>query len=371
MTSPQNSKSRNSKTSTGARFYSPQLDGLRFCAALAVLLHHAPAITLLSHFQAYGWIGVDLFLSLSAYLITRLILIEQDHTGTFDFRSFYIRRMLRIWPLYFTYVTAACIGALALTALPVATVAAAWLSHFSFTNNLLVALTGYSPVPFTAHLWTISLEEQAYIVLPLMIALPAAAGTRVRIAPAVAAAMLGVLMLARAAFVAAQAKHPFIWVLPLHADPIVLGALAAILVGSGKLKPQPLMMVLGVALIATIPLFPPVDVPGAYQVVGFLVTGVACTAIVVGTQTAFGERTPLAWQPMRYLGKISYGIYIYHALAIGAVEQLLAARGLPPAVTAFFALPLTIAMAAASYAVLERPFLRMKDRFARVASRPV
>src|SRR5690606_2476800 len=86
----------------------PELDGLRFIAFLLVFLHHLPFPSewlarspLLSRIHAFGWIGVDIFLVLSAYLLTRLAIEERRHTGRFDVVRFYMRRALRIWPLYF------------------------------------------------------------------------------------------------------------------------------------------------------------------------------------------------------------------------------------------------------------------------------
>ena len=86
----------------------PELDGLRFIAFFLVFLHHLPfpksilaESRLLSSVHTFGWVGVDIFLVLSAYLLTCLALAEVSRTGGFDVRRFYIRRIARIWPLYF------------------------------------------------------------------------------------------------------------------------------------------------------------------------------------------------------------------------------------------------------------------------------
>ena len=108
-----------------SRFYLPELDGLRFFAFLAVFLSHVaqfsnganeakPAI--IQIFNLVGRFGVDLFFALSAYLLTVLMIREKDRFGRLDVRAFYIRRLLRIWPLYFTWIAALMLTTEALVA---------------------------------------------------------------------------------------------------------------------------------------------------------------------------------------------------------------------------------------------------------------
>ncbi|MEO6924557.1 MAG: acyltransferase family protein, partial [Bryocella sp.] len=90
---------------TTPRFYRPELDVIRFLAFLCVFWHHGTAHTGESFRSDVGWacgFGLCLFFTLSAYLITTLLLRERVKTGSVNLRQFYIRRMLRIWPLYFT-----------------------------------------------------------------------------------------------------------------------------------------------------------------------------------------------------------------------------------------------------------------------------
>src|SRR4051812_10443932 len=84
------------------RLYWPQLDGLRFLAALLVFFAHAPVLPghIFRTLNKFGWCGVDLFLVLSAFLIARLLRAEYERSEFVDVRRFYVRRMLRIWPLY-------------------------------------------------------------------------------------------------------------------------------------------------------------------------------------------------------------------------------------------------------------------------------
>ena len=158
------------------RFYLPQLDGLRFCAFLLVFLHHSPVFPGGSRVAAsvkdMGWVGVDLFFVLSAYLLIALLHREHAATGATDFKKFFIRRALRIWPLFYVYV-AACFLSLRRHR-----TARTWLRSRAgrsatcfFVDNFFTAFAGeYNPLNFTPHLWTIAFEEQIYLFIPLLFA---------------------------------------------------------------------------------------------------------------------------------------------------------------------------------------------------------
>lgn len=351
-------------------FYSPQLDGLRFCAAMAVFVHHAPALPGLGALKHYGWIGVDLFLAISAFLLVRLLSLEHAATGRIDLRAFFVRRALRIWPLYLGFATAACAVAAASGATAPGETLAWWLSHLFFVNNLLTAVAGYAPTPGAAHLWTISLEEQVYLVLPFVVLGLRAGGVTPEGALRLAAALVVALIGARAAFVLAGIEHPFIWVSPLRGDAFVLGAAAALLPVRPPRRPL-LLGAAGLGLMASVALFPPVEVPGAYQLVGYTVTALGCALVVAASQGDVVARSPLAAAPMRLMGKTSFGFYVYHLACIEAARALDAAVGLGPEATFAVALAATVIAALLSYRFLETPFLRLKARFARIESRPV
>jgi hypothetical protein len=132
---------------------------------------------LLGRFEDWGWFGVDLFLVLSAYLITSLLLLEHTARGAISLRRFYARRLLRIWPLYYLVAT---IGFFVFPALQFE--APPWLSpehialledhlvpYYTLFGNFSVGLHGYPTVVTLRHLWTVTLEEQFYIVWPLVL----------------------------------------------------------------------------------------------------------------------------------------------------------------------------------------------------------
>jgi peptidoglycan/LPS O-acetylase OafA/YrhL len=150
---------------TFSRFYLPQLDGLRFLAFASVFLAHGMWGTprpWLARLQPVGNYGVDLFFVLSSYLLTTLLLREQAATGRIHVIAFWLRRGLRIWPLYVAVVLG----------LAVATSLSWWyvlgLATFAFNWQLTVPFTG-TPALLTAMtlLWSLSVEEQFYWVWPV------------------------------------------------------------------------------------------------------------------------------------------------------------------------------------------------------------
>jgi peptidoglycan/LPS O-acetylase OafA/YrhL len=340
-------------SSTPGRFYSPELDGLRFVAALLVFVHHAPGLPYLGGVKEYGWLGVDLFLSLSAYLITRLAMLEQERTGGFALRLFFIRRALRIWPLYFLFALSACLASF-LAGVTDGQTSARWaLSHLSFSANILTAVTGYSTVSFSPHLWTISLEEQAYLVLALLLSVYFAKRASPRTAVKLGLALVGVLIVARIALL--DAPHPFVWVTLLRADAFIFGALAALAGITSRWWTLPI----GIALICSVALFPPIGSGQAYDIFGYTVLAAGCTMVILSVPKWLGV--------FRYFGKISYGIYVYHLAALWLASKLTG-----DLMWAFaIGLIAVLAISSLSYYILEAPFLRLKQRFTLVDSRKI
>ena len=356
----------------GFRFYAPQLDALRFIAALLVFLHHAPALPHLGFLREYGWVGVDLFFVISAFLLTRLLMLEFQRNGTINLPHFFIRRALRIWPLYFFYVTCAVSLALWSQDLALTDIIAWWAGLMTFTNNLTAAISGYSPIDYTAHLWTISLEEQAYIAMPLLLLVYFKSGGGHRVLLGAACGLLIWLLLVRTAFFLQGTPHPFVWVLPLRMDGFVLGAVAA-LVFAGPLPRAALWAIpLGVALVATCGFFPPVNQASLYQIIGYSVIALGCTCITVGAMAPGMERSILAAGVLRYGGRISFGIYIYHLVGLKIASAILWRLDMmQPGPVVVLGFAITFGMAALSYQVLEKPFLKLKERYTAVASRPL
>ena len=367
------------------RFYRPELDALRFFAFFSVFLFHAAPRTL-DFYSAAGaptWLsnllisifgagayGVDLFFALSAYLITSLLLRERATTGALDLRGFYLRRILRIWPLYLVFVAFAALIALIIPQqhLPFHYVAAYCL----LAGNWSYVFYGL-PASFAVPLWTISIEEQFYLAWPLAIRKATVRSmTVIAISLLVVANTWRIWLAAHAAPTDQMEYNTF-----TRLDPIAWGVLIALF--SHKL-PQfsrgQRIALLGVGAIACIAeyAFSITSVPPKFSTwklaVGHPMTALASAVIllaVMGSQNPFLRKS---W--LLYLGKISYGLYVLHEFAHFCARYIMpASTPLRVVAQTVISLALTILLAAASYRWLESPFLRLKERFAHVQSRPV
>ena len=378
------------------RLYLPQLDALRFFAFTAVFcLHGLPATDPSTHTglrhaaslmqltaQRAGANGVGLFFLLSAFLITELLLRERRSTGSVHLRLFYVRRILRIWPLYFLVFL---IGSL-LQPLARNFHMPRWevISGLFFFLNWEFALRGWRWNPIFV-LWTISCEEQFYAVWPLLMKL-----LRRRWLPAACAALtvlLGAVAFWTDGLFMRLGSSEFVWVFAYFP----VGGLMALWVGSEgppkRLAWSVAMVVGGLLLWLAGGLL---VMPDGTHVSSGLVEPMGRAVVMWGTVMlflGFLRSSPGRWSsPLVYLGKISYGLYVFHVMVQEAVGAVMAHVGLGlrsgpgssllNASLVFglklpVALAVTIGLAAASYRYFETPFLRWKDRFALVRSRAV
>jgi peptidoglycan/LPS O-acetylase OafA/YrhL len=365
-------------------FYRPELDVLRFFAFFAVFLYHfsRPTELYVQHgvprivaafgngLMQGGVFGVDLFFVLSAYLITELLLREKDECGSLDVRGFYLRRLLRIWPLYFFYI------GLALLPWFNPSHGFTWHRAIAFlllAGNWSIVAWGWPHFTIVVPLWTVSIEEQFYLAWPPIVRKLSRSG----IAWA-AVAMLAIANVMRILMVALHGGTNSVWCNTLaRLDPIVAGILLAIVLRGRIPNFHPLlravMLVCGIAVLALVSNYWHIHEPDKLEwiptLAGFPAVAAGATLILL---SALGTSLPMP-RVLLYLGKISYGLYVYHALGN------LLSGGVIPARTGFLelalrpvaALAITILMAAVSYAFLETPFLKLKRRFAHIESRPV
>jgi peptidoglycan/LPS O-acetylase OafA/YrhL len=362
------------------------IDSLRCFAMTAVVLQHCSLLP-------FGWTGVWLFFVISGYVVTLTVIDRPDAPSRGGLAGFFRRRTLRIVPIYYAYAGLGLAVVLA-TGSAVDPLAAA--SLLGFFNNAAMALgrgelSGW-PV---GHLWTISSEMQFYLLYGVaLFTLPRRA---------VVGLLFAAILLAPAARFAGssalgslgwgdEARAYAIYVGPmLHADAFAAGALLAFAGRLGVLDrtARPLAVAGAVALGAYAAIYVGIN----YAVVGargldavrnvvsgvlvgqhrevFLYSALNVASAGVVALAATKDRWLfwlLSWRPLRRIGEISYGAYVYHALAIVAAVQLLspvldtASAERPMAVrAAVFALAyaLTLAAAEASYRWFERRIIRV------------
>lgn len=366
-------------------FYRPELDVLRFFAFLGVFIFHAAPHTrdfytaagaphwlsgfLISVFGA-GAHGVDLFFALSAYLITSLLLRERDLRGTIDLRGFYFRRILRIWPLYLSFVAfAAVIGKF----LPAQHLGVSYVLGFTFmAGNWIYVFQGL-PQSFAIPLWTVSIEEQFYLTWPL--ALCKATPRRLAIFA------IGLLLLAHVLrtwmVIAGAVANAMEYSTFTRLDPIALGILVALVADRLPLFlswQRWALVMFGlsacIAAYAMSALENHATVSTWYLAASHSLTSIGSVAVmlaVLGATHSFFRDKALI-----YLGKISYGLYVIHEFAHLLARQIFpAASPMRVLMQSGISLAITVILAAVSYRWLETPFLRLKERSAYVRSRPV
>ncbi len=363
----------------------PGLDGIRGLAILLVIPHNATLMLGLAYhgpgyfakeYSVVGWIGVQLFFVLSGFLITGGLL---DARGSERFfRNFYTRRVLRIFPLYFgvLLLTFGVLGPLGL--LPAQTQATQhnqiWLWTFlsNWTDPRGMEVRGF------AHFWSLAVEEQFYLIWPLLVYwLDARKLLYASVTLCAAAFIIRVTM--RLMGIPAENLYEFT---VCRMDALAFGAAAAALVRMpGALdrvrKWLPRLPILALVLLATGALL-----THMYQRTGLGTQTFGMTTLAAGfsmlvlgaSQLPRGSvnwfTAPLTWAPLRSVGKYSYGMYVFHMplhLLVG--EHLLGRLAVAPraSTAVIYAIAITVAsyvIAFISYNLYEARFLRLKRYFA-------
>jgi peptidoglycan/LPS O-acetylase OafA/YrhL len=330
----------------------PALDGIRALAVLLVFCYHAGSI----RFQG-GWLGVDVFFVLSGYLITALLLNEHADKGTVSLRAFYMRRALRLVPALvvmvalLTPVNLWAEGGHIGDSLP---------PLFYFSNFWAI---GHPNGVLFIHTWSLSIEEQFYLLWPVCLVLC----LRYRKLRVLALAGAIILSAASLKMGLSHLGPPGIYYLPTTYLP-VLGAGAAVAiylhrrslpwqVGAYWRRGSVAIAALG-RLIALALTAPRGEASSFYGPVPL--TAICSVALILHVSAAPDGPVArlLSVRPLTWLGKRSYAFYLWHT----AFASFLLSRGTAPIVNAAITGPLALLVTAASWRYVERPFQQIKDR---------
>lgn len=365
------------------RFYRPELDILRFFAFLLVFINHAfpiapqfykrfhfpPAVaSWWATFAASGGLGVDLFFALSAYLITELLIREHERFGKIGLRDFYIRRGLRIYPLYYGFL-AVIIFLHRIYGLAGYLSPRYKLLFLLPLGNWACAMWGFPPT-VSAHLWSVSIEEQFYFAYPLLLRF-----FGIKRIVHIAIGMLVIANLTRLILLMAGAGQAAVWCNTFaRLDPIALGALMAVFLKGRTIRLGRVARILigagGLfALVAAARFTRGSGIPSL--VFYPLVASGAAMLLFAFLRIEIGKS--YLTRTLIYLGRISYGLYVWHVFALNQAGRFNVSErySINFATNILIGLVLTVIVSVASYELYESYFLRLKERFTRVPSRPV
>jgi peptidoglycan/LPS O-acetylase OafA/YrhL len=339
------------------------LDGVRGLSILAVVYHHAHGALAWGRTSERGFLGVDLFFVLSGFLIVTLLLRERDQTGRVSLRNFAARRALRIMPLYF--------GILLLDTVILGVLRRDGSHAGAFWKELpylLTYTTNWVPVTTLSVTWSLSAEEQFYLVWPLIekvVRRPALLAVALIVASEAVA--LGLLDRPLSSWFGWTAREPAMLRQTTFA-PILLGVLLAhvlhdqrgfAVVVRALGSPLSPILILG-ALLGVVPLLP-ADLSGWPRLCVHLLMILLLASVVVREDHALHGF--LSWGPLRRLGVLSYGMYLWHMFALAVPLGMVNAGRLSALLLFPLTLALTVALAEVSLRHYETPFLRLRARF--------
>jgi peptidoglycan/LPS O-acetylase OafA/YrhL len=373
-----------------------ELDGVRGVAVLLVMMTHYVTFEAWSMVDrvavkvaALGWVGVGLFFVLSGFLITGILLDTRERKGYFS--TFYIRRSLRIFPLYFTFIFA--LVAISYVLAPESPAAVqfrevqAW--YWLYAVNWLIAAEGvWTATPLqTAHLWTLAIEEQFYLAWPLVVW----GATRGRLMKLCFAVVVGVLALRFVLRLAGVDPISIFVATPTRIDALLMGACGALLVRGSIERPRLLWLasravfIGGALAIASIIVQRDTEPYGlVMETLGLSGIAAACTGLVLIVRVADPESLPrriFRHRLLVFFGVYSYALYMLHQFSEGVVLQFFPPLAqLPPfygvmlhwvLLRSGLATLLAVALALVSWHILEKRFLALKPEYDKGTDRTV
>jgi len=348
------------------------LNGIRAIAALAVVVSH----TLLFS-KSFGLpentgldlagFGVSIFFSLSGFLITYLLLLEKKQFTTINTKAFYIRRILRIWPLYYFYLLAAilCIILFKLAVLPGS------LIYYLLLSANIPFIVG-TELPLVGHYWSLGVEEQFYLFWPWVV-------KKSKNLTKVLILFISIFLLLKLSFRILDIKTGISWpYMVIHVNRfecMAIGALGAVFFFNEntffyRTVFHPAPQIIAWASIGLMAI-------NKFHIASFIDNDVvAAITVVLIANVAANEKTLISLNAgiFNFLGKISFGIYVYHPLVLffsgKLIGNFLNKWSIAGKYVLLFSyvLIVTVAIAWISYNFFEKKFLVLKSKFALIKS---
>jgi peptidoglycan/LPS O-acetylase OafA/YrhL len=301
----------------------PAFDGLRAIAVMAVIIHHTNGAHI--HNWALGNVAVGVFFSLSGFLAYYVLSKDEDRLGSISYSAFLYRRILRIWPAYIVVI-----GTVWLTSSYDQFTSANQSDLFTFAINWSMAGFGQWPMREFTPLWSIAVEEQFYIVAPLMFLV-----LRSRYRTAFCVAIIVACNVARIAYVLSHGdvgpgNGGLYYMTYSYADTFLAGAIVAqlyergIVISSGT---QTFSFVAAALLLIVVlrvwgpAVFPPY---GALAWLPYMLLPVAAATLLFSMLPLHDQwyQRLLSLQPLQICGRLSYGLYLVHVFAMFQIASL-------------------------------------------------
>jgi peptidoglycan/LPS O-acetylase OafA/YrhL len=346
----------------------PAFDGVRAAAVLLVVSAHLRLLAGAGYARWQpkgGHLGVDIFFVLSGFLITALLLREEATTRAIRFGAFYGRRALRLLPalllfvgVYLVYVRVDHIQ-WSLARNSIVSVV------FYFANWKIVTAHSFPSIaPGLAHVWSLSIEEQFYLVWPLLLAVLLGLRRKLTSAVAIATGAIATVVVVRALLLQHTAPGILYFRTDMRADSLLIGALAAQLWVRARLPVRALAPSAWIALAFLAFCAWRLPVPNRFLYYGGYTLIAAAVAVVLLAilETSWSVTRVLETRALRAIGRVSYGIYLWHYFVFYVIARH--TRSWNPAGRVVIGLAITTFAVVFSWYVVERPALRLKRRLA-------
>ena len=365
------------------KIYFPNLNVLRFIAALMVIIHHTDFIKTwfnvssnwnVPSISIIGKLGVILFFVLSGFLITYLLLAEEKVFQSISIKSFYIRRILRIWPLYFLIIGTALFVIPYIDFFQLPGYGVNSLSNTSIFFILLYVtffpnfgLAFFGNTSYAAHTWSIGTEEQFYLIWPILIRFVKRNRELLMIGIIVIYQLIAFLLQSNVCNGISFKMQLIVFWSSFNIDCMAIGGLFALLLFK---KSRFLTWILnkylfyGILIIFILLILNGIS----FRLFHYQIYAIIFGLIIINF-AAGNHKISLENPVLHYLGKISYGLYMYHPVCIVFSLKLLYYFNIyNPWIMYFVSIAITILIAGFSYQFFEKYFIGIKSRFSKIVS---